>query len=60
MLTIKLEESDCFSAWMMGGNVQLEKSTADVKCEWRENIHVLEGIVKGWEVQQSCGWRECD
>ena len=53
MLTIKLEESDCFSAWMLGSNVQLEKSMADVKCEWRENI--LEGIVEGWEGQQSCG-----
>ena len=58
MLTIKLEESDCFSAWMLGSNVQLEKSMADVKCEWRENI--LEGIVEGWEGQQSCSWRECD
>ena len=33
MLTIKLEESECFSAWVMGNCTRLEKASADIKCK---------------------------
>ena len=35
VLTIKLEESECFSSWVMSNSTRLETCTADIKCEWR-------------------------
>ena len=34
MLTIKLSEGDCFSAWVMGANVKLNTATPDLKCTY--------------------------
>jgi len=31
MLTIKLEESDCFCCWVMGGNTFLDTAAHDIK-----------------------------
>lgn len=33
MLSIRLEESDCFSAWIMGTDTRLDASVSDLKCE---------------------------
>ena len=33
MLTVRLEESDCFSAWVMGSNTNLDTATPTVKRE---------------------------
>ena len=33
MLNIRLSESDCFSAWVMGANVKLDTATPDLKCK---------------------------
>ena len=32
MLSIKLSEIDCFSAWVMGTNTNLDTATPDLKC----------------------------
>ena len=34
MLSIRLEESDCFSAWIMGSDARLDESVSELKCEW--------------------------
>ena len=42
MLTIKLEESECFSSWVMSNSTRLESCTGDViKCELRLRLIVL-------------------
>lgn len=33
MLAVRLEEVDCFSAWVMGNNTDLPGATADIKCK---------------------------
>ena len=33
MLSVRLSESDCFSAWVMGANVKLDTATPDLKCK---------------------------
>ena len=33
MLTIRLEESDCFSAWVMGNDARLDTAVPELKCE---------------------------
>ena len=33
MLTIRLEETDCFSAWVMGNDSRLETAVPELKCE---------------------------
>ena len=38
MLTIKLEEWDCFSAWIMGCNTHLETAAPDIKCTSHSSV----------------------
>ena len=39
MLTIKLEESDCFYAWVMGGNTFLDTAAHDIKGAGHVVVH---------------------
>ena len=40
LLTIRLEESECFSAWVMGCSTSLDKATPDIKRE-TNTLHAL-------------------
>ena len=34
MLSVRLEENECYSAWVMGDNTNLEKASSDLKCKY--------------------------